>query len=148
MSSRQGSGYTGISNYLLNTLLPTITGLRSSNIFDNELTDLAGYPACTISAQELQGKVLDNTRNERIQRFTIRFFIDRNTQNFGSATAESILRSMVDELVLKVDGDPTLGGNCIDTRPFGSPFGYINRQSNNIRVIQIQLDCRDAVRWR
>lgn len=148
MATRQGGGYIGISNYLKTALIPTVISIRSSNIFDHELTDLAGFPAATITATELIGKPLDNTRNERIQRFTIRIFIDRNKQNLGSNTAESVLRTLADEIILKVDAEPTLGGNCIDAKAFDAKFGYIDRESNNIRVMEITLDCRDAITWR
>jgi hypothetical protein len=145
---RQGSGFTGCSNYIKSTLIPSVTSMRITNIFDNELTDLAGFPAATITATEQPGKVLDNSRNEHIYRFMIRIFIDRNKQNFGSSKAETILRTLADEITLKIDSDPTLGGNCIVTKVFPAKFGYVNRESNNLRVMEITLDCQDAVTWR
>ncbi len=146
--SLQGTGATGISNYLKNTLIPSVVNIRSANIFDQELTDLAGFPAATITLQTLKGKILDNSRNERIYRFTIRIFIDRNKQNFGSNTAETILRSITDSLVAQIDADPTLGGNCINTVPFEVNYGYIDRENQNIRLCEVILDCKDASQWR
>lgn len=148
MSTRQGAGFTGCSNYLLNTLIPSIVSLRTANIYDHELTDLAGFPAATITAGEQISKVLDNTRNEVTQRFIIRVFIDRNKQNLGSNTAETVLRTIADEINLKLMADPTLGGNCIDSKPADAKFGYVDRENNNIRVMEITLDCRDAITWR
>ena len=148
MSTRQGQGITGCSNYLKNTLLPSVTSIRITNIFDNELTDLAGFPAATITVMEQDGKPIDNCRNERIYRFTIRVFIDRNAKNFGSAKAETVLRTVADEITLLVDGDPTLGGNCIYVKPFVAKFGYVDRESNNLRVMEITLECEDVVSWR
>lgn len=148
MATRQGGGYSGISNYLTQTLLPRLTTLRLSNIYAYEPTDLGGYPSCTVTAQAMDGKIIDNTRNERIHIFTIRLFIDRNVQNLGVVNAESILRTVADEIVLQIDSDPSLGGNCIDADPFNAKMGYINRQNQNIRVMEITLLCRDAVTWR
>lgn len=148
MATRQGGGFAGISSYLISSLLPSVTTLRTANIFNHELTDLAGFPSATVTAQELQGKVLDNSRNERIQRFTIRVFIDRNKQNLGSSQAETILRTLADEITLKLDADPSLGGNCIDSKPYDAKFGYVDRENNNIRVMEITLDARDVITWR
>jgi len=148
MSTIQGNGITGCSNYLKNTLIPSVTSIRSANIYDQELTDLAGFPAVTITVQEQSGSFLDNTRNQRIYRFTIRVFIDRNQVNFGSSKAETILRTVADEMTLKLDADPTLGGNCIYSKPFVAKFGYVDREQTNIRIMELQLDCVDAVTWR
>jgi hypothetical protein len=148
MATRQGSGIAAISTYLVSSLLPSVTTIRLTNIYDNELTDLAGFPAATVTAGEVTGKVLDNSRNERIQRFTIRVFIDRNKQNFGPSKAETILRTLADEIILKIDADSTLNGNCLDVKPFDAKFGYIDRESNNIRVMELVLDCKDVITWR
>lgn len=144
----QGGMFEAISAYLTTTLLPTVTSLQSANIFDNENTNLSGYPAATVTAQELQGRVLDNTRNMRIFRFSIRVFVDRNASNFGVNQSEKIIRQTADEITLKLDADPTLGGTCINAIPFQARFGYVDRQSNNLRVMEIQLDAQCAITWR
>lgn len=146
--SRQDTGFTGISNYLKNTLIPSVTSIRGANIFDHELTDLGGFPSVTITAQEQMGKFLDNTRNERTYRFTIRVFIDRNKQNFGTSKAETILRTVADEITLLLDADSTLGNNCIYTKVFPAKFGYVERESNNLRVMEIIMDAIGAITWR
>lgn len=144
----QGTGATGLSNYLKNTLIPSVTNIRSTNIFDHEITDLAGFPAATITMQELLGRVIDNNRNEVTYRFIIRVFIDRGKANFGSSKAESVLRSTIDTLVTKIHADPTLNGNCINSKPFDIKFGYVDRENQNIRVGELTLDCYDANTWR
>lgn len=144
----QGGMWEGISAYLVQTLLPTVSSLQAANVFDNENTNITGYPAVTVTANEGPGRVLDNTRNMRIYRFVIRVFIDRNKQNFGVNQSEKLLRQTADEITFKLDGDPTLGGTCINAIPFQARFGYVDRQSNNIRVMEIQLDAQCAITWR
>jgi len=146
--SLQGTGATALSNYIKGTLIPNVVDIRSSNIFDNEVTDLQGFPAATITLEELPGKVLDNSRNQHIFRFVIRIFIDRNVQNFGTSKAESILRSTTNDLITQIDADPTLNGNCIIASVFSVKFGYLQRESNNIRVAEVTLNCIDANTWR
>jgi len=148
MSIRQGNGIDATSNYLKNTVLPQITQLRSSNIFDNELTDLAGFPACTITIEESPARYLDNARNEHRWKFVIRFFIDRNKQNFGASKTEQILRQMSDSLMLILDADPTLGGNVIATYPPQVKYGYLNRESTNMRMAEVTVEAWDAITWR
>ena len=146
MATRQSTnGIQGVSDYLLNSLLPSISTIRLTNIFDHELTDLAGFPSATVTLTEENGSVLDNARNQRIYKFQIRVFIDRNTKNFGSSKAEKILRTVADEITLKIDADITLNGNCLYCRPYNARFGYIDRQSNNIRLMEIDLECYDAI---
>lgn len=140
------NNFARISNYLKFSLIPNISSIRGANIYDHELTDLAGFPSVTITVQELAGRILDNARNERVYRFTIRVFIDR--KNFGSQKTESVLRTVADEFIDKLDADPTLGGNCIDSIPFPAKFGYIDRESNDIRLMEVQLDARNAITWR
>lgn len=148
MSVLQGGGYIGISNYLKNTVIPSCLTIRSANIFDYEVADLAGFPAATITAQEMVAKILDNSRNERIYHFTIRVFIDRTKTNFGASKAETILRTVADDLINKIDQDATLGGNAIDVKPFDAKFGYVDRENQNIRVAEITLEARCANSWR
>jgi hypothetical protein len=148
MATRQGQGITGCSDYLKNTLIPSIASIRTANIYDHELTDLAGFPAVTITTQEQPAKILDNNRNSHTYRFTIRVFIDRNAKNFGSSKAETILRTIADEMTLKLDADPTLGGNCIYAHPAPVKFGYVDRESNNLRLMELTLDCEDVITWR
>ena len=148
MATTQGTGITGCSTYLKTILIPSLTTLRVTNIFDNELTDLAGYPSATITVNNLKGKMLDNARNERHYEFIIRIFIDRNKQNFGSSKAETILRTLADEFITKVDSDPTFGNNCVDSKPSDARFGYVNRQNQNIRMMEVTIDCVDVVTWR
>lgn len=147
MSVLQGGGFAGISSYLKTTLIPQATGIRSTNIYDHELTDLAGFPAATITAQELGGKILDNSRNERRYRFTVRVFIDRK-RVVGSSSAERLLRTIADELIDKLDADPTMGGNAIDSTPFEAKFGYVDREQNDIRLMEVLIDARCAITWR
>lgn len=148
MTLQQGTGHVGISNYLKNVLVPSITTIRIQNIFDHELTDLAGFPAATITASDLAGEFLDNMRNQRGYRFMIRIFIERSKLNVGTQEAESTLRTVMDEFIQRFDADPTLGGNCIYTRPGTARYGYVDREQNNIRVAEITLDAFDAITWR
>lgn len=148
MTSQQGTGFVGISNYIKTSLIPAVTSIRITNIYDNEVTDLKGYPSVTITASNLDGKFLDTNRNERRYRFSIKLFIDRNQQNFGTQKAETILRTALDEMVNIVDADPTLNGNCIYTRPFVARPLYVDRQNNNLRVAELILECTDAVTFK
>ena len=144
----QGNGAQALSDYLKNTLIPSVVDIRAANIYDNELTDLSGFPAATITLQDMPGKVLDNVRNQHIFRFTVRIFIDRGKLTVGSAKAETILRSLANNLISKVDANPTLGGNCIIANAFDAKFGYIDREQNNIRICEVTLECVDANTWR
>jgi hypothetical protein len=148
MSTLQGGGYTNLSNYIKNTLIPSCTTIRAANIYDYEVADLAGFPAVTITAQDMTAQILDNTRNERIYNFTIRVFIERQKQNFGASKAETILRLIADDLIDKIDQDSTFGGNAIDVKPFNAKFGYVDRELQNIRVVEVSLQCRCANTWR
>jgi hypothetical protein len=148
MATKQGTGVTGISDYLVKNLLPTITSLNADSIYDYEPLSLAGYPAATVTIQSITGKVGDNARNERHYIFTINVYMDRSAQNLGAEEAESIMRSISDQLISLVDDDPTLGGNCIIAKPLDATYLYANRESNNIRVMQVTLDCRDVSKWR
>lgn len=144
----QGNGIESLSNYIKNTLLPSVTTIRLTNIYDNELTDLGGFPAATITLQDVKAEAIDTHRNKRSFIFIIRVFIDRNKLNFGSDKAEVILRKLGDEIMLKCDSDPTMGGNCIYTIPSPYKTGYVNRESNNLRVLELTLECEDANTWR
>lgn len=140
------SPHQSISDYLKTVVIPSVTTVRITNIYDNEGTDLAGYPAATITMGEDISKVLDNTRNEVGIKFFIRIFIDRT--RFGSSKAETILRSVATEIRTKLDSDITLGGKCIYTKPFNARYGYINRQQQNIRIAEIELNVIEAYQWR
>ncbi len=140
------SPHLNLTSYIVNTLLPTVTTVRLANIFDNENTDLAGFPAATVTIGEDIAKVLDNTRNEIGIKLYIRVFIDRS--RFSAQKAETILRNVATEIRTKLDSDITLGGNCIYTKPFNAKYGYVNREQNNIRIVEIELDCFEAYTWR
>lgn len=144
----QGNGIEATSNYLINTLLPSVTTIRLTNIYDHELTDLAGFPSATLTVSDLKGEILDNYRNKRSYTFTLRIFIDRNKLNFGTSKSEKILRTLSDEIIQKIDSDPTMGGNCIYAMPSPAKYGYVNRENNNIRLLEMQIEAIDANTWR
>ena len=148
MSFQQNSTIDTISNYIKTNLIPSVVDIRTTNIYDHELTDLAGFPAATITLQDITGKTLDNARNERIYAFSVRIFIDRNKQNFGSNKTEGILRTMANNFILLVDADPSLGGNVIWARAFNIKLGYVNRESNNLRLFEVTLEVTDAITYR
>ena len=146
--SYQGTGPTGISNYLCNTLLPSVTTLNIANIYPYEDLPKAGFPAATVHWSAKEARVADNSRFEHTFVFTVRVYIDRTAHNFGVSKAESILRSVGDELTRKIDSDPTLGGNCVITKPSPWQLGYVDQGSNNLRLVEIQLSCIDVNNWR
>lgn len=148
MSTLQGTGVTGISNYIKTNILGMCSTLNSSSIFDYEPTSLAGFPAVTLTFDGFDTKISDNTRNERTYKFLMALFVDRSPLTYGAETAESIFRSMVDEVVLKFDDDPTLGGNCINSLLTIGESGYTNRENNNLRMITMTLTCTDVSKWR
>ncbi len=148
MTQQQGTGFVGLSNWLTQVLIPSVQTIRVQNIYDHELTDLAGYPAVTVTATDLLGKYADNTRNARTYRFSIKVFIDRTQQGFGNDKAEGILRAVMDEIIGKIDADITLGGNCIYAFPFTGRFAYVDRQQQNIRLAELILECRDVITYR
>lgn len=146
--SLQGTGIVGLSNYLKNTLIPSISTLNSSSVYDYEPTSLAGFPSVTIVPTEYTGSVNDNTRNERHYLFMLSVFMDRNIANLGPDVSEQVIRQTADEIVEKIDADSTLGGNCIICKPTNAKFGYINRESNNLRVLQVTIEAIDSSKYK
>lgn len=146
--SFQGTGPDGISNYLKTTLLANLTTVNVASIYDYEDLPKAGFPAVTVNLTDKSAKVADNARNIHEFVFTIRVYIDRTAKNFGVSKAEDILRLAANEILQKLDSDPTLGGNCIIASPAPFKMGYVDQGSNNIRLIEIQLTCIDANNWR
>jgi predicted TIM-barrel enzyme len=138
--------HQNIIGYLVNTLLPSMATLRIGNIYDREVTDLNGTPAATVTPGELEGEVLDNYRNRRMLPVQIRIFIARD--QISAQLVEQALREIADELVDKLDADITLGGNCIYTRPHSAEYGYVQRATDDVRVIQVLLECVYIHTWR
>ena len=146
--SLQGQGPTAISTYIATVLLPSMTTIRISNIYEQEDLPKLGFPATTITWTDKAGAIADNTRNRVEWTFTIRIYIDRTAKGFGTNRAEQILKLAGAELLQKLEANPKLGGTCVDSKPAGYRNAYINQGSNNIRLIEVQLVCIDFNTWR
>lgn len=144
--SLQGLGPTAISSYLAGTLLPSVTTIRVTNIYEQEDLPKMGFPAATITWTDKAGSIADNTRNRVEWTFAIRIYIDRST--FGASKSEQILKLVGAELLQKIEASPKLGNTCVDSIPGGYRNAYINQGSNNIRLIEVQLVCIDFNTWR
>jgi hypothetical protein len=138
--------HQNIIAYIVDTVLPSMSTLKIGSIFDREITDLEGVPAATVTPGDLVGEVLDNYRNRRTLTVQIRIFIARD--QISAQLVEQALREIADELVEILDADITLGGNCIYTRPHSAEYGYVQRATDDVRVIQVKLDCVYIHTWR
>lgn len=146
--SYQGGGPAAISTYLATVLLPSMTTININSIQEYEDLPKSGFPAATITWTDKSGEYADNARNKVTWTFTIRIYIDRSVHNFGVAKAETIYKSVGSELVQKLEANPKLGNTVITSHPFNFRTGYIDQGSNNIRLIEVQLECMDINTWR
>src|SRR4051812_37369271 len=125
--SLQGQGPTAISTYIAGTLLPSMTTLRVSNIYEQEDLPKTGFPAATVTWTDKAGSIADNARNKVEWTFTIRIYIDRTANGFGTTKAEQILKLAGAELLQKLEASPKLGNTCVDSNPAGYRNAYINQ---------------------
>lgn len=125
-------------------------------IFDYEIEEFKGDPACTITPSENRSDYNTNCENVRIYAFSVKLFVNRTISPTGTDTkseADRKLRNLVDSVLDDFDKDYTLTGiqtDCptgytfINLFALPSMWGYAGRE-DNFRAAEIMIYCRVSV---
>ncbi len=125
------------------TQIKTCSHIANANIFDHAKQDFDGYPAVTVFAAEGAGRFADTVRNERHYIFSVRVWQERLKQ--GPENSESLMRTIVDDLISIFDAAPYLDGQRLLGRgyctPIPSAWRFIQGEQIDMRMAEILIDC-------
>ena len=119
----------------IKTLLETISAFKI--VYAYEAKELTQYPSATITALAHNDEFIDTHHNTRHYQFTVRLYY----RNDDTASAESVLRGLVDSVITTVEGDPTLGGACDFAQPLAGTWTWAEREVP-VRVCDITISAR------
>jgi len=86
-------------------LLDEVTEL--AHIYNYEPNELRDFPCATITALQHTNTFADTASNNREFQFMVRLYFRRDQSDY-----EDIMRKLVDLIIVAIEADPTLDGNC------------------------------------
>lgn len=129
--------YSNIATAIYN-LLGEITELKA--VYSKEPAELLKYPCATVSSFGHQNIFSDTAANKRKYSHIIRIYYKQDSDN----TAETILRSIADLVITKVEGNLTLQSTC----DFATPSEGVWKQGERevpVKVVEITVDAYKRV---
>ncbi len=124
-------------------IVRTSSEIDAEQVFDYAKTKMDHYPCATVTPSEnTEPYFADTIRNGRTYNFAIRIYQERLEQ--GEEQSERIMRTIVDDLISKFDGDPYLG-STLQGRGFAKPipslWQFVQGEQVNTRMAEIILSC-------
>jgi len=123
-------------------------------VFNYEVEEFNGDPACTIIPSENESDYNTTEENLRIYVFSIKLYVNRTITVAGrdvKSDADRKLRNLVDSVLDDFDKDYTLSGivnptgyTFINLFALPSAWGYSGRE-DNFRAAEILIRCRVSV---
>lgn len=117
----------------IKTLLLTIAEINI--VYDYEPKELVKYPCTTVTATGHNNEFGDLAANKRRFLFTIRCY----TRTDSASDAETILRTVADKVIEKIENNVTLGGSCDWARPTEGRWSYQEREVP-VRVCEMTIE--------
>lgn len=99
----------------INTLLSAVSGIEEISALPK--TDFSGYPAVSISPNELESEPLSKSELLRHYEFSLLVFYDSNKDGWGNAINQ--VEETVDAIIAKIIQEEQLGA----TRTIGASLG-------------------------
>ena len=125
--------YVNIAAELV-AILNTITEFNA--VYNYEKKELEKYPCATVTALSHSDEFADTSSNQRTFRFSIRLYYRTDTEQ----DAETILRDLVDKVIVAIEAKPRLN-NVVDfARPIDATWDYTERELP-VRYCAITIEC-------
>lgn len=107
--------------------------------YEPEIGEVNQDPFAVIIASGNENDFASSSENRRSYGFTIRIFVERKGR--GNSGAETLLQSIIDELIDDFDQDYTLGGVVLSSLAAPSKWGYI-LSDKEYRTAEINITAR------
>ena len=131
-----------IKNQLL-TSLNALQTLKAAYPYETANPN-GNYPFATLTLDRGEGRFRSTAHNERTRTFNIRIFQEQMKTGQGTANAESIAVSIIDELEQHLDMNTTLSGTCKYAQPISWKAKYEDRE-HDTRVLDITVEAYEIV---
>lgn len=114
-------------------------------LFDYAPANFNGYPAVVLAQTDENATIADTQRNQYVYTYHVlclqtRLNLDPD-QNTSYSIAESNMRVLVDDLMVRLNTDITVGGiGSTFSRPVKVNWGYIKGQDVDSRTAEISIE--------
>ncbi len=129
--------YTSIRAGIV-SMLQTVSGIQQ--VYNYEAKELAKYPAATVTNLSHKNLFADTARNRRQYSFMIRLYFRTDV----AQDAETILSTITDAVIVKIESDPTLGGVCDFAEPSEGKWLFQEREVP-LRLVEIVVTAMKQV---
>lgn len=123
------------------TKLGGVGGLQDVYNYVPDKPSNGRYPFATVTLSNWEGRFGDTIRNIRTYNFQVQVWSERTEAAFGNSKTETIMRSMIDEILTAFDADTTLSGVVKFVRPVKGNADYEPREVGDTRVAEFVLEC-------
>lgn len=113
--------------------LQTVSELEQ--VYNHEPKELAKFPCATVTAFSHADIFADTAANTRQFTFMVRLYFRTDV----AQDAETVLRSVADKVIEKIESDVTLNGSCDFARPSEGKWLFQQREVP-VRVVEITVE--------
>lgn len=113
--------------------LQTVSELEQ--VYNHEPKELAKFPCATVTAFSHADIFADTAANTRQFTFMVRLYFRTDV----AQDAETVLRSVADKVIEKIESDVTLNGSCDFARPSEGRWLFQQREVP-VRVVEITVE--------
>ena len=101
-----------------------------------KIEDMNEDPFLVVIASENRNEFATTSENRRTYQFTITIFVGIGSRN--EQTAESVLTTLVDNIIDQIDNNTTLNDNALFTQAVPSSWGFVD-EPKRFRVAEIEV---------
>ncbi len=129
--------YTNIRAGIV-SMLQTVSGIQQ--VYNYEAKELGKYPAATVTNLSHKNLFADTARNRRQYSFMIRLYFRTDV----AQDAETILSTITDAVIVKIESDPTISGVCDFAEPSEGKWLFQEREVP-LRLVEIVVTAMKQV---
>lgn len=109
-------------------------------VYRSDKSEFSGYPAATVSPSDNPGDYSDQAMDKNTITFLVRVF--QEIPQSGQEDAELVLEDAVEEVITIFQNRDVLSPACDWVEPVASTWGYLDRETGPIRVVELRIKCR------
>lgn len=113
------------------------------SVYRSDRSNFDGYPAATVSPSDNEADYGDQAMDKNIITFIVRVF--QQIPEAGQEDAELSLENAVEELITIFQDKDALSPVADWVQPVPSIWGYQDRETGPVRVVELRIRCRKYI---
>lgn len=121
----------------------TAQASKIESVYRSDRSNFDGYPACTVSPSDNEADYGDQAMDKNVITFIVRVF--QQIPQDGQEESEITLEDTVEQLITIFQDKNILSPAADWVQPVPSIWGYQDRESGPVRVVELRLRVRKYI---